>query len=57
MSFSCYSLKSGIEAVSKGGSLWLTFFRTFFVQRQRKYNKNRYRSARNEIAQYDRPKK
>jgi hypothetical protein len=30
------SLQSGKGAVSKGGSLWLTFFRPFFVQRQRK---------------------
>jgi hypothetical protein len=26
------SLQSGKGAVSKGGSLWLIFFRTFFVQ-------------------------
>jgi len=29
-------LQSGKGAVSKGGSLWLIFFRPFFVQRQRK---------------------
>jgi len=29
------TLKSGTETVSKGGSLWLIFFRHFFVQRQR----------------------
>jgi len=29
------ALKSGTDAVSKGGSLWLIFFRHFFVQRQR----------------------
>jgi hypothetical protein len=32
MFFSFLSLKSGTEAVSKGGSLWLIFFRHFFVQ-------------------------
>jgi hypothetical protein len=40
------SLQSGKGAVSKGGSLWLIFFRPFFVQRQRKDIKTAQRGAK-----------
>jgi hypothetical protein len=31
-----FIVRTAGRAVSKGGSLWLIFFRPFFVQRQRK---------------------
>ena len=53
------SLQSGKGAVSKGGSLWLTFFRPFFVQQQRKDITTAQRGAKpyfaSEIASFVRP--
>jgi hypothetical protein len=43
---SSYALQRGTGREAPEGTSGLTFFATFFVQRQRKYIKSRHRSAR-----------